>query len=93
MATISLPLTPQGTYQVPAFPTCAQACTPSDVDIYDPPVTVYVGGTGNVTIVPALGLQTPVTFSGLAAGSTVPCRARQVMATNTTATLLVVTNP
>lgn len=92
MATITLATTPQGTYQVPVFPAVAAACTPSDTDIYDPPVTVYVGGAGAVAIEPAIGGNT-VTFSGLAAGSTLPCRARRVLATGTTATLLVVTCP
>lgn len=92
MATIALTPTPQAQYQVPVYPAVAAACTPSDVDIYDPPVTVFVGGAGNVAIMPALG-SVAVTFSGLAAGSTLPCRAKQVLATGTTATLLVVTCP
>ena len=74
----------------PAYPQHCFAITPSDTDFYDPPVTVYVGGAGNVAIVPARGDHTTaVTFTGLSAGGRVPCTAHKVMSTNTTATLLV----
>lgn len=73
----------------PAYPQHAFAITPSDTDTYDPPVTVYVGGAGNVAIVPGRGEGAAVTFTGLPAGSKVPCLAVKVMSTNTTATALI----
>jgi hypothetical protein len=74
----------------PAYPQHCFAITPSDTDFYDPPITVYVGGAGNVAIVPGRGDRvTATTFTGLVAGGRVPCTAYKVMSTNTTATLLV----
>ena len=74
----------------PGFPAKAVAITKSDSTTYDPPITVYVGGAGNVAIMPAYDPDaTPVTFVGLAAGQVVPCLASKVMSTNTTATSLV----
>lgn len=72
----------------PGFPGNAVAITKSDTTTYDPPVTVYVGGDGNVAIV-AAGGGSAVTFTGLKAGAIVPCMAYKVMSTNTTATALV----
>lgn len=66
----------------------AKAITPADADVYDRDFYVYVGGDGNVAAVPA-GSNTPVTFSGLKAGSVLPCKVKAVYSTNTTATLLV----
>jgi len=75
---------------VTAFPEGADEITPSDTDTHEPPVTVYVGVTGNVAIVPAgEPASAAVVFKGLPAGSVVPCRAVKVMATGTTATDLV----
>lgn len=73
---------------VPAFPGAAFAITKSDADTFAQPVTVYVGGAGDVAILPANG-GSAVTFVGLPAGSIVPCRARAVLSTNTSATNLV----
>ena len=66
----------------------AKAITPSDADVYNAPFYVYVGVAGNVAIVPA-GSNTAVTFVGVAAGTVIPCKAKAVFATNTTATSLV----
>lgn len=72
----------------PVFPSAAVAITPSDTDTFSHAVTVYVGGAGTVVITPWNGT-VDVTFAGLAAGSQVPCLARKVHATGTTATNLV----
>lgn len=65
------------------------AITPSDVtDISNGPVrAIWVGGAGNVALVTLAG--TTITFSGCTAGSVLPVMASRVMASNTTATLLV----
>jgi len=61
--------------------------TPSDATVLDQGVSVYVGGAGNVAITDMAG--TVITFTAPPVGSTLPVRARKVMATNTTATLLI----
>ena len=70
----------------------AKAVTPSDTAVF-PPSLIYVGGAGNVAVMPAdqQGATVPVavTFTAPPVGSTIPVLAIQVMATNTTATLLV----
>ena len=53
-----------------------------------PARALYVGGAGNVAIVP-IGQTTPVTFPGVQAGTILPIAARLVMATGTTATSIV----
>jgi hypothetical protein len=65
------------------------AITPSDtVDIPNGPIrSIWVGGAGNVALITLAG--TTVTFAGCPAGSLLPVMASRVMATNTTATLLV----
>lgn len=84
MATISL----DGTSgYIEQFGYYAKAITPSDADIYTGSFYVYVGVTGNVAIVPA-GSDAAVTFVGVPAGSVVPCKAKAVFATGTTATSL-----
>ena len=65
----------------------AVAITPSDVTTYSQGVQVYVGGAGNVAIADMAG--NVVTFTAPPVGSMLPVRATKVMATNTTATLLV----
>lgn len=49
---------------------------------------IYVGGAGDVAVITAQGT-VAVTFSGMAAGTILPVRCKQVMSTNTTATNLV----
>lgn len=85
MATYLPPLPP-----IPPAPaTHLFAITPSDTVTF-PNATraIWVGGAGNIAIV-AQGDTTPVTISGVAAGTMLQIAAAQVMATNTTATLLV----
>lgn len=84
MATIAL----DGTSgYIEQFGYYAKAITPSDTDIYSGCFYVYVGVAGNVAIVPA-GSDAAVTFVGLAAGTVLPCKAKAVYATGTTATSL-----
>jgi hypothetical protein len=63
----------------------ATAITPSDTaaQTYR---AIYVGGAGNVTLT-VMGKQ--VTFTAPPVGSIIPVECQQVMATGTTATLLV----
>lgn len=88
MATIATPNPSNASAIVPVFPGAAFAITKSDADVFENPVTVYVGGAGDVAITPANG-GSAVTFAGLAAGTVLPCRARAVLSTGTTATNLV----
>lgn len=68
----------------------AIAITPSNVTVYDPPIEVYVGGTGNVNVVPyGRKSDASVLFTGVAVGASLPVLCKQVLATNTTATLMV----
>lgn len=66
--------------------------TPSDSSVNDLTVpisvSIYVGGTGNVAVVMAGGDGTPVVFTAVPAGTTLPVRAVRVAATLTTATLM-----
>lgn len=68
------------------------AVTPSDKGIF-PPSLIYVGGAGNVAVMPAAqegrASPTAVTFTAPPVGTTLPILCTRVMATNTTATLLV----
>ena len=76
----------------PIYGTSAKAVTPTNLSFF-PPSVIYVGGTGNVAIIPAdqdtAGSPAAVTFLGVPAGSVVPCLAVCVMSTNTTATSIV----
>lgn len=71
----------------PAFD--GDTITPSDtVDLPDAARAIYVGGDGDVTL-QTLVSGTLLTFSGLKAGTILPVAARRVMATDTTASLLI----
>lgn len=70
------------------YPRKAFAITKSDATVFPRPVTVYVGGVGDVTVVP-WSQDATVTFVGLPAGSTVPVEVRMVMSTGTAATAMV----
>ena len=59
--------------------------TPSDATTQRA-VALWVGGAGNVAVKTEDG--TTVTFSGAQAGSIIPVKTMQVLATGTTATLL-----
>lgn len=67
------------------FPYYAEAITPSDVDTWAQPVMVYVGGSGDVRVMP-WGAQSAVTFAGVSGGSMLPVCVRAILATGTTAT-------
>ena len=75
----------------PAFD--AVAVTPSDsVDLVEGVRGLWIGGAGNVNVqLPGFtGLSgAMVLFSGVQAGTLLPIRARKVLATSTTATLIV----
>lgn len=72
---------------VPSYPGMAFAVTPSDAADQNYAFQVYVGGTGNVSVIPADSPDgTPVVFMGVPAGSMVPCMVRRVRVTGTTAT-------
>lgn len=73
--------------QCPTVPDNARAITPSDVDTFSQPVALYIGGSGNVNVVPA-GSGPAMTVAVLA-GTVLPFRVVKVNATNTTATALV----
>jgi hypothetical protein len=64
----------------------AVAITPSDT-LEQFFKSIYVGGAGNVTVITEAGSTT--TFTAPPVGSIIPIRTKRVMATNTTATLLV----
>ena len=78
-----------GNFASPA--TEAAAITPSDtVNIPTGPTRgVYVGVTGNVTVVMAEGAQTAVLFVAVPAGTILPISVKRVNATGTAATDLV----
>lgn len=64
------------------------AVTPSDTaTININAAALYVGGTGNVAVVTTGG--STVTFSSVPAGTILPVQVTQVLATGTTATLMV----
>lgn len=69
----------------------AAAITPNNAaDLAPYPRAIYVGGAGNIAIVPVEATDdTPVTFTAVPVGSVLHVQARRVMVTNTTATLLI----
>lgn len=71
--------------------TLAAAVAPSDtVDLPTPAKALYIGGAGNVVLVPLSQVgNAGVTFANVPAGSILPMRCRCVLATGTTATLIV----
>lgn len=66
----------------------AAAVTPSDATIVAFR-SLWIGGAGNVAVVPLNGDGTVVTFSTVAAGTLLPIAVRQVRSTGTSATLIV----
>lgn len=66
----------------------AFAVTPSDSTTLAGVRALYVGGAGNVAVMP-FGSGTAVTLVGATAGSIIPVRCTKVMSTNTTATNIV----
>lgn len=62
--------------------------TKSDTTIYTPPLQkLQVGGPGDVSVI-FIGDTTPVTLSAVRAGTVLDICVKQVMSTNTTATLI-----
>lgn len=75
---------------IPSGPaTSARSITISDTTVYDIPFRgIYVGGTGDLAVVMAQD-NTAVTFKAVPAGSLLPICVKQVMSSNTTASLIV----
>lgn len=88
MSTLAVADAPTNNPTTPHFPGVAFAITTSDANTYESPITVYVGVTGDVVVVP-LGGDATVTFKNVPQGSCVPVLCTAVKATNTTATNLV----
>lgn len=62
--------------------------TKSDTTVYDPPLKgLWVGDAGAVRVITPSG--SDLLFSAVPAGTLLPIQAKQVMATNTVATLFV----
>lgn len=89
MATILTNNRTHVTPEYPAFPGCAQAITTSNTDVFASPVSVYVGGGGDVAVRPWNNPAVSVVFKNLPAGSMLPVRVIGVDVLNTTATNLV----
>lgn len=70
---------------VTAYPTRAVSITPSDATEFAVPYTIWVGGTGDVTVEPWRGGNT-VTYPAMVPGSVVPVAVKRVLSTGTTAT-------
>lgn len=65
-----------------------KSVTPHDsTNLPGAPIGFYVGGAGNVALVGADDVA--VTFTAVPAGTILPCGAKRVNSTNTTATLIV----
>jgi uncharacterized membrane protein len=50
--------------------------------------SVYVGGAGNVAVIP-INSTAAVTFTAVPAGTWIPVACKKIMSTNTTATLMI----
>lgn len=72
-------------YYFPFFST-GKVITPSDATLQDFK-SLYIGGTGTVTVIDDSG--TSVLFSGVPTGFILPIAGTKVMATGTSATLIV----
>lgn len=79
-------LPPAYSNRVTLFPPHAQAVTPSDAEVFDGPAAIYVGGDGDVSVVPALPAGAAAVTLTMTAGGFVPFMVRKVNATGTTAT-------
>jgi len=60
--------------------------TPADSDLATFSRALYVGGTGDVSVITTGG--STITFSAVPAGTILPVRCRQVKSTGTTATFI-----
>lgn len=72
--------------RVTMFPPHAETVKPSDSEEYPSPVSIYVGGGGDVSVVPALPVGAAAITVTVADGGFVPFMVRKVNATGTTAT-------
>lgn len=75
----------------PGAYTSAVAVTPNDSTVLAPTAALYIGGAGNVAVVMAGegNLNVSVTFTAPPVGTILPLAVKKVMATGTTATLIV----
>lgn len=73
--------------QVTSHAIQAIAVTPNDATILVPTKGIYVGGSGDLVVTMANGVD--ATFKGIAAGVIHPISATKVKATGTTATYIV----
>lgn len=73
-----------GTAAVPTYPQRAAAATKHNDTVF-PPSVIWVGDDGDVNVVTAGG--DTVLFPAMTAGSIVPVECKQVLATDTTATI------
>lgn len=80
---------PQYRDRVTLLPPHAEAVTPSDSTEFEGPVSIFVGGDGDVSVVPALPAGASAITLTMSAGDFVPFLVRKVNATGTTATNLV----
>lgn len=71
------------------LPEFGAVVTPSDTGHLEQPATLFVGGAGNVKVLPAGSDAAAVTFTGVAAGSILPIVVVRVYNTDTTATNIV----
>jgi len=71
----------------------AESISPADTDLTRFTRALYIGGTGNVTVIMAEesigGGTTVITFSNVPAGTILPLRVAQVRLTGTTATNII----
>lgn len=66
----------------------ASAVTPSDTTVIENTRGLYVGGAGNIVVQMYGNPSGTTTFSGVPAGTFLPLQVSKVMATLTTATLI-----
>ena len=83
--------TATGTVGVPSFPHGAVSINAAQDNEFVRPVTIYVGGDGDVEVIPYASRNSNVAevFKGLKAGSTVPCMVYATRAASTTASNLI----
>lgn len=87
MAAYAAPASPRPSKVLECYEN-ATAIVPADNTAIGPFEALYVGGTGNVVLIPYNSI-TPVTFNGVPAGTILRVHFQGVNATSTTATGLV----
>lgn len=85
-----LPASGVNGHLITSLPANALTITPSDNQIYDPPITVWVGDAGpvNVNVVPYGRAGDKSVIYPVSAGMTIPVLCKQVLAASTTAVAL-----